>query len=138
MICRATSTIITVFTLLGFAVCPADAMARWSSHEKTAPSGKEVSVIRGSSLNPDCSSEGRQDLRAIAGPSHGKIRIVFGKIYPVYSKGSDRYKCDSRKVEGVSGLYRSNPGFKGRDQITFSVHTIMGESYQVVIDITVK
>jgi hypothetical protein len=127
-----------MFAFLGLTVCPAAAMTRWTSHEKTAISGKEVSVLKGSSLNPDCSTEGRQDLRAIAGPSHGKIRIVFGKIYPVYSKGSDRYKCDSRKVDGVSGLYRSNPGFKGRDQITFSVHTIMGESYTVVINITVK
>jgi len=137
MICRATG-IIAMLAFLGLTVGPVAAMTRWSSLEKTALSGKEVSVIKGSSLNPDCSTEGRQDVRAIAGPSHGTIKIVFGKIYPVYSKGSDRYKCDYRKVDGVSGLYRSNPGFKGRDQITFSIHTITGKAYTVVINITVK
>jgi len=126
----------TVLALLGLTVCPAAAGS--SSYEKTALSGQEIYIFKGANLNPDCSSVGRDDVRAIAGPSHGKVRLVHEKIYPSYSKGNDHYKCNSRKVDGVMALYRSSSGFKGADQVTIAVHTVTGNSYKFFIKIKVE
>lgn len=132
-----TTGFMTVLTVLGLAACPAAATTS-SSYEKTALSGQEIYVFKGANLNADCSSMGKDDVRAIAGPSHGKIRLVYEKVYPSYSKGNDRYKCNSRKVDGVRGLYRSKPGFKGTDQVTLSVHSVSGNSYKFFISIKVE
>ena len=124
MIFRTTS-VIAMFVLLGLTVSPAAAgMTR--TYEKTTLTGQEIFLFGGSTLNPDCSKAGRDDLRATSGPSHGRLRIVNGKTYSHYSKKDQRSSCNSRKVNGIKVLYRSNPGFKGWDKVTLAVHTYFG------------
>lgn len=135
MICRKTS-IIAMFALLGLALSPAAAANR--TYEKTALSGQEIFLFGGSTLNLDCSKAGSDDLRATSGPSHGKIRIVHGKTYSQYSRRDRRSKCNSKKVEGIKVLYRSAPGYKGRDSVTLSLHTYFGKASVTVVNIKVE
>lgn len=134
---RATG-VMTVLALLGFSPSPAAAYTRTSSYEKSALSGQEIFLFGGSTLNPDCSKAGRDDLRATSGPSHGKLTIVNGKTYAHFSKTDARAKCNSHKVDGIKVLYRSSPGFKGRDQVTLSLHTFLGYASKTVININVE
>ncbi|TPM28278.1 hypothetical protein [Mesorhizobium sp. B2-3-4] len=131
---RRTTGLITVLAVLAGAAWPAAA----ESYGKSALSGQEIYIFRDVSLNADCSSAGANDVRIIAGPSHGKVRLVHAKIYTGFAKSNERWKCNAHKVDGIKGLYRSNPGYKGRDQVTFSVHTYMGNAHQAVVSIDVQ
>lgn len=137
MIRRATGAM-TVLALLGFSVYPAAAYTHSFSYEKTALSGHEIFLYGGSTLNPDCSKAGRDDVRAISGPSHGRLMIVNGKTYAHYSKKDARVKCDAHKVDGIKVMYRSTPGFKGRDEVILSLHTYYGYASKTVISINVE
>lgn len=123
---------------LGLGAGPAAAFGNSKTYEKTTLSGKEIFIYGGSTLNPDCSKAGQDDVRAVAGPSHGRVSIVNAKTYAHYGKGDARAKCDSRKVDGIKVLYRSKPGFKGQDQVVLSVHTYFGGAYRAVININVE
>lgn len=123
---------------LGLGAAPAAALGNSKTYEKTTLSGKEIFIYGGSTLNPDCSRAGKDDVRAVSGPSHGKVSIVDAKTYAHYAKGDARAKCNSRKVDGIKVLYRSKPGFKGQDQVVLSVHTYFGEAYRAVININVE
>lgn len=133
MIFRTTS-VITGLALLVFSACPAAA----DTHQKTALSGHEIYVFGGASLNVDCSSAGRDDVRVISGPSHGNVRLVRGKVHATYPKSNERSKCNSSMVNGIRALYRSKDGFKGWDQVTFSVHTYEGNAFKYVTNIKVE
>lgn len=130
--------VVTVLTLLGLAAGPAAAFTHTSSHNETALSGHEIYLYGGSSLNPDCSIIGGDNLRVISGPSHGDVRILHGKVFAHFAKNNERSRCNSRKVEGIKALYRSKPGFKGWDQVTLSVHTYTGNAFNAVVNIKVE
>ncbi|MDG4890258.1 MULTISPECIES: hypothetical protein [unclassified Mesorhizobium] len=137
MVCRTTSVIATV-AVLGLGLSPAAAFTHLSSYEKTALTGQEILVFKGASLNVDCSSAGKDDVKIISGPSHGEVRLVEGKVYTSFAKTNQRFKCNSRKVDGIKGVYKSAAGFKGQDQMTFSVHTFDGNAYKIVVDVNVE
>ena len=137
MIWRVTS-VIAGLAILGFTVCPAAAYTQTYTHQKTALSGHEIYVFGGASLNVDCSSAGKAEVRVASGPSHGSVKLVHGKVNAVYSKSNERSKCNSRMVNGIRGLYRSKAGFKGWDQVTFSVHTYEGNAFKFVTNIKVE
>ncbi|TPI43111.1 hypothetical protein FJ414_05915 [Mesorhizobium sp. B3-1-6] len=123
---------------LGLGAGQAAAWGNSKTLERTALSGKEIKVYDGASVNPDCSNAGPVDLKAVSGPSHGKISIVNAKTFPHFTKSNIRWKCDFRKVDGIKVLYRSMSGFKGHDQIALSVHTYDGASYSITINVKVE
>lgn len=131
-----TAGFVAALMALGLAAWPAAAGS--TSYRKTALSGQEIYIFRDVSLNVDCSSAGADDVRIIAGPSHGKVRLVHGKLYTGFTKANERSKCNTHKVNGIKGLYRSNPGFKGHDEVTFSTHTYTGNAYKAVVSIDVE
>ncbi|AGB45369.1 hypothetical protein LB524_14105 [Mesorhizobium sp. ESP6-5] len=134
---RATS-IMAGLALLAFAVSPAAASNRMFTSQKTALSGRDVYFFGGASLNVDCSSAGRDDVRVVSGPSHGNVKLVHDGVFTHYNKSNDRAKCNSHKVNGIKALYRSSPGFKGWDQVTISVHTYDGDAFKYVTNIKVE
>ncbi|MER9166202.1 hypothetical protein NKI12_02285 [Mesorhizobium australicum] len=137
MVHRVTAVVIA-FVFVGLSAGQAAAWGNSKTLKRTALSGKEISVYDGASVNPDCSNAGPVDLKAVSGPSHGKISIVNAKTFPHFTKSNIRWKCDFRKVDGIKVLYRSQPGFKGQDQIDLSVHTYDGVSYSVTINLKVE
>ncbi|TPL86181.1 hypothetical protein FJ948_24425 [Mesorhizobium sp. B2-3-12] len=135
---RRATPIMTGLVLLGLAVSPAAASNRTFTYQKTALSGRDVYFFGGASLNVDCSSEGRDDVRVVSGPSHGNVKLVHDKVFTHYNKSNDRAKCNLRKVNGIKALYRSSPSFKGWDQVTISVHTYDGNAFKYVTNIKVE
>jgi len=135
--CGVTS-VISGLALLGLTVCPASAYTQTYTHQKTALSGQEIYVFGGASLNADCSSAGKDDVRVVSGPSHGNVKLVHGKVHAVYAKSNERSKCNARMVNGIKALYRSKSGFKGWDQVTISVHTYLGNAFTYVANIKVE
>ena len=137
MVYRVTAVgIALVFVGLG-----AGQAAAWGNSKtltRTALSGKQINVYDGASVNPDCSNAGPVDLKAVSGPSHGKISIVNAKTFPHFTKSNIRWKCNFRKVDGIKVLYRSKPGFKGEDEVALSVHTYEGASYSITINVKVE
>lgn len=137
MLCR-TKTIIGIAALLGTMVCPALAGTQFMNYEKTALSGKEIFIFKDMNINVDCSIAGKDDVQVSSGPSHGNTRLEDAKVFPTYKTADPRSKCNSREVEGIKGFYKSESGFKGRDQVTFMIHTYQGNAYHVVVDINVE
>ncbi|QPC91861.1 hypothetical protein [Mesorhizobium sp. INR15] len=133
-----TTSVMTVLALLGITAGAMAASNRPTTYEKTALSGQEIYIFLDTNLNPDCTSAGMDDVKAISGPNHGSIRIVDGKVYPNYPKGSDRYKCNSQSDDGIQAFYKSAPGFKGQDQVSLSIHTFTGNARDVVVTINVE
>lgn len=124
--------------IMGLGVASASAWGNSKTIEKTALSGKEISIYDGANVNPDCSNAGLVSMQAVSGPSHGKISIINAKTFPHFTRNNIRFKCNSRKVDGMKVLYRSVPGFKGQDRVVLSTHTYDGGSYGATINIKVE
>ncbi|MFA6032367.1 MAG: hypothetical protein WC889_05660 [Myxococcota bacterium] len=124
--------------LIALCVGPAAAWGNSKTIVKTALSGQKIEVYDGASVNPDCSNAGTANFKAVSGPSHGTISIINAKTFPHFSKNNIRWKCNFVKVEGIKVLYRSVPGFKGKDHVVLSIHTYDGRSYNPTIDVTVE
>lgn len=137
MVCRITAVGIA-FVLMGLGANQAAAWGNSKTLHRAALSGKEINIYDGASVNPDCSNAGPVDLKAVSGPSHGKISIINAKTFPHFNKNNIRWKCNFRKVNGIKVLYRSMPGFKGQDQVALSVHTYDGESYSITVNVKVE
>jgi hypothetical protein len=131
-------TAVGIALVLGLGAVRAAAWGNTKTLERTALSGKEIDIYEGSSVNPDCSNAGPVDLKAVSGPTHGKISIINAKTFPHFAKSNIRWKCNFRKVDGIKVLYRSKPGFKGEDKVALSVHTYEGASYSITIDVKVE
>lgn len=137
MIRRVTSVGIAL-ALIGLCIGPAAAWGNSKTIVKTALSGQEIEVYDGASVNPDCSNAGKANFKAVSGPSHGRISVINAKTFPYFPKSNIRWKCDFVKVDGIKVLYRSVPGFKGKDRVILSIHTYDGRSYNPTIDVTVE
>ena len=135
---RRMACIITMTAMVGFTDYAMAGSSRPITYEKTALSGQEIYIFQDANLNPDCTSAGLDDVQATAGPSHGSVRIVDGKVYPNFPKDSERYKCNLQSDDGVQAFYKSAPGFKGQDQVSLSIHTFSGNARSVVVNVTVE
>jgi hypothetical protein len=89
------------------------------------------------SLNPDCTSEGDVHVRVIKQPEHGKVETSTTMFFPLYSKESNRYKCNQHKVKGVLVTYKADK-YVGTDAFDVLVIYPGGLAREMQYDITVR
>jgi hypothetical protein len=102
----------------------------------TTPSGTELkpsTIVRGVdsdvqqvvddyySATPDCGNMGYPEIKILSAPGHGSVAVENGEDYPAYIKDNVRYECNKKKVASTRVLYKSNPGFRGKDFFTIQV-----------------
>lgn len=126
------------FVVLGLSGCVTAENDARDAYTKTSLSGQEIFIYHDTEVNPDCSNAGMPVVKAVAGPSHGSVRIIQSKVYPNFSRDNMRYKCNAKAVDGIKVLYTSDKGFKGRDKVTISGHTSTGNAHLTTVDIKVE
>jgi hypothetical protein len=102
----------------------------------TASALKPSTVIRGVdsgvqqvvddyySVAPDCSNLGYPEIRIMSAPGHGTVAVDNGDAYPSFAKDNVRYECNKAKVATSRLMYKSNPGFHGKDSFTIQVRYV--------------
>jgi hypothetical protein len=89
--------------------------------QKVAASGVPIVLTQVWSANPDCTSTGNITLRVISAPTHGRVSIVRGKVFPNFPASNPRYHCNARGVMGVKAMYVSRRGYTGHDAAALEV-----------------
>jgi hypothetical protein len=104
---------------------------------RTVPSGTNQRIEFITSLNPDCTSNGDINVRVTKQPEHGKVEIASTAHFPVFSKESNRYKCNQHKVKGVLVNYKAEK-YVGEDAFDLLVIYPGGFAREVHYDIGVR
>ena len=78
----------------------------------TVKSGVQTVVLSYASYNPEtCYYSALPEMRVITPPAHGTL--VLGK----YAHKVDKGACEGKTMKSSAVAYRSNPGFRGRDEM---------------------
>jgi hypothetical protein len=105
--------------------------------DRTVPSGITQRINFHVSLNPDCTSDGNVVVRVVTEPEHGKIEITPTSHFPLFSKESNRYKCNQHKVKGVLVSYKADK-YVGDDVFDILVLYPSGFAREYRYNITVR
>ena len=89
------------------------------------------------SVQPDCGNLGYPEIKILKGPSHGDVSLDKGETYPCFGKDNVRYECNKKKIASSQVLYRSNPGFHGKDAFTIQVRFVNSSLRLVTYDVDV-
>jgi hypothetical protein len=71
--------------------------------------------------NPDCTPTGAITMRVVSSPTHGRVNIVRGKVFPNFPAHNPRSRCNARGVTGVKAIYVSRRGYTGPDAAALEV-----------------
>jgi hypothetical protein len=94
--------------------------------KKDVFSGNEFRLAAMNNVNADCSSGPVPDVRVLAQPSNGELRIE--QIRYVVSRAADNYRahCNGKEVDALGLFYKSRDGFVGEDRISVDVDYKVG------------
>src|SRR5689334_4136036 len=81
--------------------------------------GKPLQLNTHYQLNPDCTTRGPVELRAVDAPRLGRIEARSGTDFTAYKSDNVRAHCNTKRSPVTHLFYIPNPGQKGRD--VFSV-----------------
>jgi hypothetical protein len=105
---------------------------------KVAASGQPLTLFRGGSTNPDCTSQGNVTVRVVGGPQHGRVSVRSGGLFPTFSANNPRSRCNTRRVAGKEAIYISRRGYVGPDAVTLEVIYPEGRYLRRTIAIAVR
>jgi len=105
---------------------------------RTADSGSESVVARSTYWNSQCEPRG-VTVTIKQPPASGTASVKEG-LNPVVAnpRFGTAGKCVGKQVMGKQILYRSNPGFRGSDQIVYESVTDQGQRTSVTVKIEVR
>ena len=104
---------------------------------RTVPSETNQRMEFLTALNPDCSSSGDINVRVIKQPEHGKLETTPTSHFPLFSKQSNRYKCNQHKVKGVLVNYKPEK-YVGEDAFDILIMYPGGFAREVHYEISVR
>jgi hypothetical protein len=90
------------------------------------------------SLNADCSSLGKTEVRLISPPANGRVQIEFTNDFPNYRIGNQRYDCNKQRVPGTKVTFIPNPNFVGQDTIITEAFHPSGRAQRLTSNVTVR
>lgn len=99
--------------------------------------GVETRILVPNSVNADCSSGPRPEVRIATQPANGTIRLEPVAFVVNRPAGDNRAHCNGRRVDGVAIFYRSKEGFVGLDKVVVLADFQLGSvtDYTVLIDV---
>ena len=99
----------------------ADAPLKPTSILRGVDSDVQQAVDQFYSVKPDCGNAGYPEVRILHPAGHGAVAAQNGEVYPSFAKDNVRYECNKAKIASTVVLYKSNPGFHGKDSFTIQV-----------------
>ncbi len=84
-------------------------------------SGEKDKIDYFDSLNPNCESEGSQELTVVKAASHGKVSSAPGEDFPSFAKDNVRYDCNRKLLPSMQVFYQSNADYHGKDSFTIEI-----------------
>lgn len=85
---------------------------------KTAIAGRPLKLGHWYSINPDCSSLGRTEVRIASGPQRGTLAVKQSSDFPRYPSTNSRSACNGRRVTSTQLWYTSPRGVVGQDHVS--------------------
>jgi hypothetical protein len=79
------------------------------------PTGTKRTVEFLYGANPDCSPMDGIEVRTTHAPEHGVIEVVSNEQFPNFARDNVRFKCNDKKILGLSVNYRSAGEYVGPD-----------------------
>ncbi|THD45272.1 MAG: hypothetical protein E7774_08380 [Bradyrhizobium sp.] len=108
----------------------------YGNYNKTMPAGRTLQLGHYASVNGDCSSKGRVEIRVTREPSSGVVRITQRAGYSHFS--GDYQQCSADRVFGASAAYTPQRDFIGSDSFQFDIIYPSGRERFDSYTITVK
>jgi hypothetical protein len=103
------------------------------------PSGMNRSIEFLYAAKPDCSPmDDSIEVRTTKAPEHGTVEIVPIENFPNFARDTTRYKCNERKVRGLSVNYKSSEGYVGPDEFDILVLYPGGFGREIHFNIVVR
>jgi len=112
------------------------ANATSDTFSKAVVAGGTLQLSHYASVNMDCSSAGRPEVRIVTGPSSGAVRVVQGLGFSHFS--NDYAPCSARRVHGATVNHAPEKGFLGSDTVQLDVVFPNGFERIDTYNITVK
>ena len=105
--------------------------AQLAEGESTVKAGQTVALNSYYAVNVDCSTAGKVTISMIHDPQFGKLEIKDVDGHPKFLSQNPRSICNISLVPGTRVLYHANPGFKGKDRVSYNVTFPRGHTYPV-------
>jgi hypothetical protein len=100
--------------------------------------GKETRVAAPHSVQADCTSGQRPEVRVATPPSSGSIRLAPIALVVNRDKSDARANCNGKQVDAVGVFYRSNAGFVGQDRAVIEWDTKTGSVRRSTVVVEVR
>jgi len=72
--------------------------------------------------NPDCSPADGYEVAVTTQPQHGSLTSEPSKEFASWPKENPRSKCNDKKIRGTNWVYRSEKGYRGKDEFEIVVY----------------
>jgi hypothetical protein len=89
-----------------------------ASGSKTVIAGRALKLGYWLSLNPDCSSLGRTEVRVASGPERGRLAVKYAADFPTYPATNARSVCNRQRRPATQLWYTAPAGFAGVDHVS--------------------
>jgi hypothetical protein len=101
-------------------------------------SGIEARVAAPHSVQADCKSGQRPEVRIASPPSSGRVRLEPIAFVVNRKKGNERAHCNGKQVDAIGVFYRSNEGFVGQDRAVIEWDAKTGTVHRSTIVVDVR
>jgi hypothetical protein len=105
---------------------------------RAAASEQRVRLAFLTSVDPDCTSNPFASVRIAEEPKHGEATIKQDTGFTNFPKENPRSECNKQRSEGTAVLYRSEPGYAGKDSVVVEIVYVDGSASSVRYAIDVK
>ncbi|MCP9628081.1 hypothetical protein NML43_13390 [Rhodopseudomonas palustris] len=113
----AAGVVVTAAVLAG----AAGAQAETAYLRRTVPSDTETMIGIGARFDKACRSVGLFDVLLDEPPQHGAVCVLTGEVRPTRLFAGSGTKCLGQPMPGVQMMYRSDPGYAGRDTLRYTL-----------------
>jgi hypothetical protein len=114
----AAGVVVTAAVLVGAASARAEKTAYL---RRTVPSDTETMIGIGARFDKACRSVGLFEVLLDEPPQHGSVCVLAGAVRPTRLFAGSGTKCLGQPMPGVQIMYRSDPGYAGRDTLRYKL-----------------
>jgi hypothetical protein len=105
---------------------------------RTAIVGRPLKISSINSTNPDCTTEGRVEIRVTQPPQHGRVTVRYTGVFPNFPASNVRSACNRRRVPGVEVYYVADKGYSGSDSVAIRAISAMGTPHDSTVWLNVQ
>jgi hypothetical protein len=119
------------------AYTPAEAHVKRTFFHKDVRSDVNTYIYKNEELHQDC-TVAHLKSKVWTYPEHGSLQLSTGTVANTYDKALLQAKCSRAVANGIKAFYRSNAGYKGKDEAVFYAVDPAGNSSFTTVYLTVR